>query len=73
MDGQSARYIVADETASWAVRGTAVPSGDWAPMPAFWAEFEALLARIAGRIDRVLDPRYGFVPDTFKSLRALNE
>jgi hypothetical protein len=73
MDGQSARYIVADETASWAVRGTAAREADWAPMPVFWAEFEVLLARIAGYFDRVLDPRYGFVPDTFKSLRALNE
>jgi hypothetical protein len=73
MDGQSVAYVVADETASRAVKGAAAREGDWAPMPAFWPEYEAFLAHIAGYFDLVLDPRYGFVPDTFKSLRALNE
>lgn len=81
MDGQQTQYIVADET-HWTgdvELASVVPAN-----PFRWTEIEVGPKRLRPCLDAIdtalrglwleaLDPRYGFVPDTFKSVRALNE
>lgn len=62
--------ISADQTAYGLSEVPLVPFDQHAPV---WTSHEEFLTAFDAYLSQILDPRYGFVPDTFKSAEALRD